>query len=172
MKKKEWVQIMLRLEPDDAKNLSDTAYASGLQVGVYAREILLGRVPEALPPAPSEVTFEAQALLQICHAVVSNLQQLSGHATRIGEPFSKLEVPLETLRDAARKIGLDVKSGNIDNDQASHLLNQLQAPSLGLNDLAKSLNIGQHESGTSWHQVLTALQNGLSTSVSEMAVAA
>jgi hypothetical protein len=155
---KEWVKIMIRLEPVDAQKMSDAAHAARLPNAVFARELLLSRMPAVAPLEISDLSFEAQELLRVCYASVSNLTQLKDHCTRLGEPFSRLVESIEKMCSATRTLGLNVKSGVVTDAKATELFNIISDPSESLNNLARDLNSGESTSKQRWFEVLTELK--------------
>lgn len=170
--KREWVQIKVLLEPHDHRRIDDAAHAARLPTAVFAREILLGRVPKIAPPLVSQLCPEARELLQICHSGTSNLRQLATHSTRLGDPLSRLtnqDGPLDKLREKLRQLDLQIKSGDLQADQANVMLTKIYAPSQAMNDLARSLNEGDQPGRQIWFDVLTNLQAALNQPYGEVA---
>ncbi|MDP2371281.1 hypothetical protein [Rhodoferax sp.] len=163
--KKAWVQLKVLLEPSDHQKISDAAHAARLPVGVFAREFLTtGVVPKVAPPAISELSFEAQELLKVTHACVSNFSQLHGFAAEAGEPLSRLAGQggaLMHMSSRAREIGMQIKSGMLAEPETVRLLTALAAPSSLLNGLARALNSDQQPALAVWRQTLSALQSAL-----------
>lgn len=159
--KKEWVKIMIRLEPHDAKLLSDASHSARLPVAAFARELLLNRMPAVAVPAISDLCLSAQSLLNCSYANSSNLSQLQEHCARIGPPFTQLLESIEKLIKATRKMGLDVKAGSFTDARATELFALVSGPSESLNNLARALNSGMQATRQEWFQVLTSLQTVL-----------
>lgn len=157
--------IMLRLEQEDGLVIEDAAHAARLPIAVFAREILLGRVPKLAPPAPADLSFGASLLLKICNGLVSNLSQIEGHASRHGGVLEQLVGPGKALQEMSKQaeaIGLSVKSGSLDEAVIKHILEDLEPASRALNDiLARPLNEGKTLPLEVWKQVLTDLQAAL-----------
>lgn len=162
-----WENIMVRLLPDDMEKLRHAAFAARHSVSVFARELVLGRVPKVAPPLVAELTFQAQELLKIIHGTASNLSQINAHAQAAGEPLSRLSLSgpaglIFKLHSKVREIGLQLKSGQLDSDKTSELLTRLKAPARALNDeLALPLNEGSQPEMGVWKGVLDDLQNAL-----------
>lgn len=163
--KKAWCQIKVLLEPLDHQKISDAAHKARLPVGVFVRQLLTtGLVPNAAPPPTFELAVEAQELLKIAHACVSNLSQLHAFAALSGDPLSRLTGQggaLMRMSSRAREIGMQIKSGTLPELEAVRLLALLEAPSGLLNGLARSLNSEQRPALVVWRQTLSALQVAL-----------
>ncbi len=162
---KKLVQITLRFQPDDAQRLADQAHAARVPVAVLCRELVLGRTPSKAPPVPADMSNEASQLLKLCHSCVANLSQLDGHCAATDSPLGRLSGAtghLQMLSSRARKVGLQVKAGNIENTQVVIVLAALSEPAQALNErLARPINEGQVPTNETWREVLQALQAAL-----------
>ena len=162
---KKLVPVMLRFQPADAERLSDQAHAARVPLAVYCRELVLGRTPKKAPPMLADMSNEAAQLLKLCHSCVANLSQLDGHCARTDSPLSQLSGAaghLQMLSSRARKLGLQIKSGNVNQAQIAAVLAALGSPAQALNErLARPINEGQVPSNDTWHEVLQALQAAL-----------
>ena len=156
---------MVRLKPDDARNIQDQAHAGRVPVAVFCRELLLGRLPPKAPPALEELSVGATQLLKIVHGCISNLAQLDAHCSRSGPPLFGLSGPagpLQKLAATARMIGLQIKAGTLDPARLQSFLESLEAPGRDLNErLACPINQGQVPEPQTWHDVLRGLQAAL-----------
>lgn len=159
------VPIMVRFQQPEAENLRDLAHDARMPLAVYVRELVLGRVPSAAPPALDELSYEETELLQIIQSVISNLSQINTHAENLGEPICHLSGEgglLRKLQLSARSVGLSLKAGVATPDEVTALLQRLREPSDNLNAcLARPLNEGQAQPASVWHAVLQPLQSAL-----------
>ena len=162
---KKLVQITLRFQPDDAQRLADQAHAARVPVAVLCRELVLGRTPARAPPVPTEMSNEATQLLRICHSCVANLSQLDKHCAATDSPLSRLSGAaghLQMLSSRARKVGLQIKAGNLEKTQIVSVLAALSAPAEALNErLARPINEGQTPLNETWREILQGLQAAL-----------
>jgi hypothetical protein len=164
-----WRQVKLLLEPADEQRLSDAAHAARLPLGAFIREFLLtGHPPEPAPPAPADLSPEADSLLRICHGLISNLSQCEAHAERIGGPLARLcgnDGALQQMAEQARTLALKIKCGELDERTITDALVVLEPAAHDLNDqLAHPLNQTQVVSLDTWRQVLVRLQSALQIS--------
>ena len=66
------------------------------------------------------------------------------------------------LSRRARKLGVQINSGQVDQAQIITILDTLKAPAQALNErLARPLNEGQVPANDTWREVLQALQAAL-----------
>lgn len=158
-------ETMVRLSADHHERLVQSAHAARMPRGVFLAEVFIaGCPPKAAPPPTFELSIEAQELLKIVHACVSNLSQLHAVAAEAGEPLSRLagqDGALMRMSARAREIGMQIKSGTLSDLEAVGLLAALEAPSGLLNGLARSLNSDQRPALAIWRQTLSALQSAL-----------
>lgn len=164
--KKDWVQIMLRLEVNDAHRIDDAAHAARLPLGVFIRQLLItGHAPKSAPPASNELSSRAADLLKVCYGLQSNLTQVHGHAARLGGNLTRLtgaDGALEKMMVTVQKHGLRAKSGALDADKAFQILVSLEPAAQALNaDLSRPLNEGREVSLEVWKRVLSNLQAAL-----------
>ena len=162
---KKLVPVMLRFQPADAERLADQAHAARVPLAVFCRELVLGRTPKKAPPVPADMSPEASQLLNLCHSCVSNLSQLDAHCAATDSPISRLSGAaghLQMLASRARKLGLQIKSGNVDQAQITVVLAALAGPAEALNErLARPINEGQTPANETWREVLQSLQAAL-----------
>lgn len=158
-------ETMVRLSADHHERLVQSAHAARLPRGVFLAEMFIaGCPPKEAPPPTFKLSVEAQELLKIAHACVSNLSQLHDAAALASEPLSRLagqDGALMRMSARAREIGMQIKSGTLPEPEAVRLLSAIQAPSNLLNGLARSLNSDQQPALAVWRQTLTALQSVL-----------
>lgn len=163
--KRNYYQIMLRLDQEDGLRIEDAAHAARLPTAIFSREILLGRVPKLAPPAPAGLSFGATLLIKISRGLISNLSQLEDHARRSGGVLDQLVGPdkaLQKLSKMAQKLGLKIKATLIDEQSVKNILVLLEPAAADLNErLAKPLNEGKVLQPDVWRQILTALQAAL-----------
>lgn len=156
---------MVRLSADHHERLVQSAHSARLPRGVFLAEMFIaGCPPKSAPPPTFELSVEAQELLNIVQACVSNLSQLHGFAVEAGDPLSRLagqDGALMRMRARAREIGVQIKSGTLPELEAVRLVSAIQAPSNLLNGLARSLNSDQKPALAVWRQALNALQSVL-----------
>ena len=162
---KKLVQITLRFQPEDAAKLADQAHQARVPVAVLCRELILGRTPKKAPPLRSDQSTEAAQLTKICHSCVANLSQLDGHCSSTDSPLSRLSGPaghLQMLSSRARKLGVQLSAGALNQAQIITILDSLKAPAQALNErLARPLNERQTPTNDTWREVLQALQVAL-----------
>ena len=162
---KKLVQITLRFQQEDAARLADQAHEARVPIAVFCRELVLGRTPIKAPPLRADLSTEATQLLKLCHSCVSNLSQLDSHCADADSAISRLSGAaghLQMLSSRARKIGIQVSSGGVDQAQIINILDELKAPAQALNErLAKPLNEGQTPPNEAWREVLLSLQAAL-----------
>lgn len=158
-------ETMVRLSADHHERLVRAAQAARLPRGVFLAEMFIaGCPPKAAPPPAFELSIEAQELLKVVHACVSNLSQLHGFAAGAGDPLGRLtgqNGALMSMSSRAREIGMQIKSGTFPEVEAVRLLALLEAPSGLLNGLARALNSDQRPALSVWRQTLSALQSAL-----------
>lgn len=141
-------RLTLRMPEAELELLRATAYRSHQPVAVLARGLLLralnaGELPPAAPPAMTEMTAAAQSLLSICHGLTSNFSQIEEHAIQLGEPLVRLSGSgqlLQQLRNKARKTGMAIKRGEINQERCEKLISLLSSSANEVNSLARSLN--------------------------------
>lgn len=158
-------ETMVRLGADHHERLVQAAHAARLPRGVFLAEMFIaGYPPKAAPPPILELSIEAQELLKIVHACVSNLSQLHTFAVLAGDPLSRLagqDGALMRMSARAREIGMQIKSGALPELEAARLLTALGAPSGLLNSLALAVNSDQRPELAVWRRTLSALQAAL-----------
>jgi hypothetical protein len=162
--KKNWVQIMLRLEPDDADRLSDLAHSARVPMAVFCRGLLLNKMPPAAPPLMNELSNSATRMLQIAHASVSNLTQLQSHAADSLDPsLNRLarESVLLDLRKQVEMVGLNIKSGSFTGVKIDQILALIEGPSAELNSVARALNEDRQVSLGEWGQTIKTVRDSL-----------
>lgn len=163
-------RLTLRLPAGEMDQLREAAYRARVPMAALARALVLralaeGELPPPAPPALAEMSPEAQELLAVAHALISNLSQLEKHALELGEPVARLAGDggqLDVLRNKVRELGMIIKSGHHDAQHWAGILVAIKAPSLAINSLARSLN----QSATSvpaysWHGPLSGLRSAL-----------
>ena len=160
-------RVTLRLPAEDLEQLRQAAFAARLPPAVLARSILIRALrsqdlPQPAPPAPDELSDEATQILAICHALVSNLVQLDGHAKELGQPPIKVCDFLEQMREQARRLALEIKRGALHHERLVKILASLAGPSEQVNSLTRSLNSDRASvASTAWHDPLSLLRKAM-----------
>ena len=137
-------KVLLTFADSDHQKIAALALAARLPVAVYCRSKLIsGEWPAQAPPLSSELTENMRELVNMCHATRSNLTQLHTHSARIGGQLVQLtgtDGPLNQLSKQFLQLGLNVKSGHVDEAQAAANLTALSGAAKQINDLARRLN--------------------------------
>lgn len=164
--KQEFLQFTVRLPLPEGRRFEELAHTARLPTGVFMRQLLLsGQLPKAAPPTPADLSFDAGLLLKTFFGLVSNLTQIEVHASRIAGPLDQLVGPdkaLQRMSKQAQSLGLNVKSGSLNEVVIKQILTDLDPASRAMNDrLARPLNEGKALPLEVWKQVLTDLQAAL-----------
>jgi hypothetical protein len=164
-RKKKLVPIMIRLEPDHAECVRNLAHSARLPISIYCKNLVVGRMPVAAPPALEDLSCAANRLLQICQSAASNFTQLQTHAAESSDNRLKRlidENVISSLQGQVRSVGMEIKLGRMTGAQIDQILPKFEAPMISLNDLARALNEGREVSVVSWGQVLRTVKEALS----------
>ncbi len=163
--------LTVRLPIEAAERLRQAAFAARLPESVLARDLVVaaleaGHVPAPAPAPADEQPPALRRMLEILHALVSNLMQVKSHAERIGPPFSKLAVEdgyLDNLASKVRKLGFNIKAGELKIKTINLILSNIESPAYDFNYLlAKPLNEGQPIASDIWKSCLESVQRALS----------
>lgn len=155
---------MLRFSNEEHEFLRSAAFQSRLPVATFAKELVLGKVPKVAPPKISDLSDEAQILLNELQHVCSNLTQIERYAAAAGQPLEKLAGEggiLRALNERAREIGMRIKTGSVCEDQQiGALLTAISNPAKALNfEISRPLNLSQVVPLETWKTILQQLQS-------------
>ncbi len=137
-------KVTLRLPVYLYEAIDDKARLARKPMAAVIRAMLEDREVKPAPPLMADLSDDAKYVLKIVPSLLSNLQQLSLHAERLGGVFVRLIEPdggLKKLADQAKKVGFTLKKG----EPLAHPLTSQNAMCLGeacaqVNQLAYSLN--------------------------------
>lgn len=154
-------KLTLRLPNDLYLLIDDLAHAAREPLAVYIRQLLQNRVPSVAPPLELSLSSNMKMLLVICRSLSSNLFQLSSNIEEKHPSLTRLINPLNELRESARKLGISIKSGHINDDQTTQYLHDFGTSGDELNLLVRRQNAGEVVSNQQLFDVLTRIKNAL-----------